>query len=704
MDVVPSSSRGASASDKKHTTLEIELHYLIAKYLSAGPCQRTFQVLKEELEENQLLPKRLDWEGNVHNRKYEELDEQNSHLHNDHLLRLVERLSPTINQLIPVLSATATLLGAGKQSLLRTDWDLRKKYRTTRDASVRQHGFPKLEPVRVTGPPNLTQTVVGRELTGTFNRQHVVTNKFYSRIQQFSRTVGHLSAIYCMLFDKSGRYIITGADDMLVKIWSITDGRLLATLRGASAEISDLAIDNENSLIAAGSCDKIIRVWNLQTLAPVAVLSSHTGMITALQFCPAPDNEGVLVSTGGDGCVAFWTYSRRGISVKFDTKPLKMNERVRPGNAQLICASFSQGGNFLAVGGADHFVRIYLLGGDDGVDKLLEEERHQDRVDSIQWAHGGLKFATGSRDGTALIWSYERQHWKNIVLNMAQRKPGEQSATEDVKKLQVTMVGWDSRDNHVLTTSNDKSLRVWNSITGKLCHTLKGHEDNAYVIEAHPKEPRLVFTAGHDGQIFIWDIMAGCVVKSFKNTIEGQGYGSFFDAKWTPDGYSIAATDSHGHLVIYGIGSNEKYKKIPNELFFHTDYRPLLRDANHHVLDEQTQMAPHLMPPPFLVNMDGNPYPPEYQKLVPGREKCRDDQLVPNVIQNANGEPEVLDFLEADLNNPFAHQPEEINNPPAPPFASPPPLLPPATPQAPGDDQLRNLSIDYMIERLAQEQ
>ncbi|CAL4154623.1 unnamed protein product, partial [Meganyctiphanes norvegica] len=103
---------------------------------------------------------------------------------------------------------------------------------------------------------------------------------------------------------------------------------------------------------------------------------------------------------------------------------LKMNERVRPGNAQLICASFSQGGNFLAVGGADHFVRIYLLGGDDGVDKLLEEERHQDRVDSIQWAHGGLKFATGSRDGTALIWSYERQHWKNIVLNMAQRKPG----------------------------------------------------------------------------------------------------------------------------------------------------------------------------------------------------------------------------------------------------------------------------------------
>lgn len=59
------------------------------------------------------------------------------------------------------------------------------------------------------------------------------------------------------------------------------------------------------------------------------------------------------------------------------------------------------------------------------------------------------------------------------------------------------------------------------------------------------------------------------------------------------------------------------------------------------MLDEQTQMAPHLMPPPFLVNMDGDPYPPEYQRLVPGRESCREDQLIPNVLLNANGEGRV---------------------------------------------------------------
>jgi len=48
-----------------------------------------------------------------------------------------------------------------------------------------------------------------------------------------------------------------GADDCLVKIWSALDGRLLATLRGHSGEVSDIAISHNNTLIASGSTDKV---------------------------------------------------------------------------------------------------------------------------------------------------------------------------------------------------------------------------------------------------------------------------------------------------------------------------------------------------------------------------------------------------------------------------------------------------------------
>lgn len=63
-------------------------------------------------------------------------------------------------------------------------------------------------------------------------------------------------------------------------------------------------------------------------------------------------------------------------------------------------------------------------------------------------------------------------------------------------------------------------------------------------------------------------------------------------------------------------------------------------------MDEQTQIPPHLMPPPFLVDIDGNPYPPMLQRLVPGREMCNVEQLVPNIVIGNEGK---YDFDEENM-------------------------------------------------------
>ena len=88
------------------------------------------------------------------------------------------------------------------------------------------------------------------------------------------------------------------------------------------------------------------------------------------------------------------------------------------------------------------------------------------------------------------------------------------------------------------------------------------------------------------------------------------------------------------HVILY---KNLIFFQIPTELYFHTDYRGLIRDANDHVLDETTQRAVHLLPPPFLVNVDGIPYPPKYQKLVPGREHLPEQYLKAIFLDLPNG-------------------------------------------------------------------
>uniref|UniRef100_A0A2I3S330 BRWD/PHIP N-terminal domain-containing protein n=1 Tax=Pan troglodytes TaxID=9598 RepID=A0A2I3S330_PANTR len=77
---------------------ESELYFLIARYLLTGPCQRAAQVLVQELEQWQLLPKGLDWEGNEHNRSYEELVLSSKHVAPDRLLQICQRISPMLDE------------------------------------------------------------------------------------------------------------------------------------------------------------------------------------------------------------------------------------------------------------------------------------------------------------------------------------------------------------------------------------------------------------------------------------------------------------------------------------------------------------------------------------------------------------------------------------------------------------------------------
>ncbi|EDS32685.1 wd-repeat protein [Culex quinquefasciatus] len=556
------------------------------------------------------------------------------HIGPQHLLELCARIGPILDkELAPAVPGVLSLLGAGRQSVLRTRHSVTQPQQLIDYCSRRNH-MPLADAVHRNNTHNIVRVLYGRESAGPIVRRLAIPSSFYSKQMLQRRTLGHLSAVYCVLFDRSGKYIITGADDLLVKLWSAIDGRLLATFRGASAEITDIAINLDNTMLAAGSLDRILRVWDIQYGGPIAVLSGHTGMITSVNFCPSPKTDmRYLVTTSTDGSVAFWEYSTRGGKANFNSKPVMYHEKLRPGQAQMICASFSPGGIFLAAGSADHHVRVYLMS-EDGPKRILETESHSDTVDSIQWAHRGLRFISGSKDGTALVWHFETQQWKSTRLNMTERLPSCPPPTpeEASSKPKVTMVSWDNGDDWVITAVNDFTIKIWNAHNGKLHKVLRGHTNEIYVLESHQKDPGVLLSAGHDGQLYIWDIVQGVSLANFLNHIDGQGDGGIFDAKWSPDGNMIAATDSHGHILMFGYGSgHERLKQLPKELFFHTDYRPLIRDSSHHVMDEQTQTMPHLMPPPFLVDIDGNPYPPAMQRLVPGRENCPTDQLVPNI-------------------------------------------------------------------------
>merc|ERR1719295_299502 len=382
-----------------------ELLYLMAKFLEAGPCKETAQMLKTELNTLNLLPPRYDWTGRAHPKTFRDLEEENGARvpDGDYLLRLCFDLcsaNPAVPSVRSLLSH-ARLQGKSRQAALQA-------------------------------VPNAMQDV-NRARLGLGPKPRVWHERhLLSKFQKLRKTLGHLASVYCLTFDRTGRLAFTGADDLLVKCWNVVDGRLLFTFRGGASEISDMTVSHDNRLLAVATLDKIARVWSVHTGEPVAVLSKHSATLTAINFSGyvSPQGERYLNCTGTDGTASFWRYRYDGKEegkVVFDEQPTRYHEKSRPGKAKIICATFSPGGIFFCTGSADHNVRVYQMNGLEGPQRILEDDSHNDQVDSIQWCNvgtGPLRFVTGSSDGTARIWTYANMKWSSMILKMEKGEGG----------------------------------------------------------------------------------------------------------------------------------------------------------------------------------------------------------------------------------------------------------------------------------------
>lgn len=51
----------------------------------------------------------------------------------------------------------------------------------------------------------------------------------------------------------------------------------------------------------------------------------------------------------------------------------------------------------------------------------------------------------------------------------------------------------------------------------------QGHEDEVFVLEPHPFDPRILFSAGHDGNCIVWDLARGVKIRSYFNMVSHSG-------------------------------------------------------------------------------------------------------------------------------------------------------------------------------------
>jgi WD40 repeat protein len=382
---------------------------------------------------------------------------------------------------------------------------------------------------------------------------------------------GHVMRVDGIAFSPDGKLLASGSADNTIKLWDRMTEREVRTLTGHTGGVKAVAFTSDGQTLASGSIDGNIKFWDAATGRELRNLAGN-GSVTNIAY----SSDGRRFAAGNmEKVIKLWDLSAKAA-------PLTLT-----GHAGLITiVAFSRDGRWLVSGSTDRTIRVWNAETGREVQTLTG---HTDRITTVAFSPDGRWLATAGLDAKVKLWKVGEWTEQQTPISVAGKmlalvfSPDSRTLiSADVNKtiklhdvetgrevrtitatrseeddlLEAIAIAFSVDGRWMASSTGDKTIELRDVETGHDVQSLTTHSygvsTTAFSLEGH-----WFATGGKENTVKLWEVASGREVY----TLEPQG-GYVNTVAFSPDERMLASGSLSGLIVLWQVNTGLRIRNL----------------------------------------------------------------------------------------------------------------------------------------------